>query len=315
MLALLFAFLADILIGDPVYPYHPVRLMGKAIEWTESFLRRTIQNEKLAGTLLALSFPLTVWVLVGGIIFVLMKIHFVLGWLANCLGIYSSISIHDLRQEGMRIYRDLKEGDLLKARSNVARIVGRDTTNLSEDEVIRATIESIAENSVDGIIAPMFFAALGGAPLALAYKAVNTLDSMIGYKNEQYLRFGAFAAEQDNIVNWIPARLGYFLIGLASFFVTPRGKEAFEVGLSYAMNQSYSNSPIPEATFAGALGVRLGGQNLYQGKIVQTPYLGLSIKPFHRETVLECLRLMIATAWMTLFLCLMIHYGIAFVRR
>jgi len=307
MFALLLAFIADLFIGDPVYPYHPARLMGRGIEWGESFLRKTLRDERLGGTLLALCFPAFVFCLVWSFIFILTKIHFVLGWVAACFGIYSSISVHDLRKEAVRIYKDLKENNLEAARQDVARIVGRETAHLNEGEIARACIESVAENSVDGIVAPLFYAALGGAPLALAYKAVNTLDSMIGHNNERYRIFGFFAAKQDDLINWLPARLSYGLIGLASVFVTPpRAKEAFQVGWPYAMTPSYGNSPIPEATFAGALGVRLGGENLYHGKIMQTPLLGTPLEPLRAETIPKALGLMMAMAWTTLFFCLMI---------
>ncbi len=306
MLALLLAFVVDLFIGDPVYPYHPARLMGCGIEWGESFLRKTIQNERLAGTLLALCFPVLVFFLVWSFILILTKIHFVLGWIANCFGIYSSISVHDLRKEAVRIYKDLKENNLEAARQDVARIVGRETSHLNEGEIARACIESVAENSVDGIVAPLFYATLGGAPLALAYKAVNTLDSMIGHNNERYRYFGFFAAKQDDFINWLPARLSFGLISLASIFVTPRTSEAFKTGWPYAMTPSYGNSPIPEATFAGALGIRLGGENLYHGKIMQTPFLGMPLEPLESETIPKALDLMMALAWTTLFFCLMI---------
>jgi len=207
-IAIIFAFLTDLAFGDPVWRFHPVRLMGLGIEKAEGFLRRTIRNEKIGGAMLALALPVIVFGLTWGLIFLLGQVHYLLAWFASMVGIYFSLSIHDLGKEGARIYGDLVGHNLKQAQKSLARIVGRDTQNLNAQETIRACVETIAESTVDGIIAPLFYAALGGAPLALAYKAVNTLDSMIGYKNQRYIDFGFVAAKQDDLFNWIPARMG-----------------------------------------------------------------------------------------------------------
>ena len=195
---LLVAFLADLCVGDPVYWYHPARIMGKIIEQGEKFLRRYIYAEKLAGALLAVSFPILVFCFMWGLLFWVGKINFILAQIINILGIYTSISIHDLKKEAKQIFLDLGNKNLDKARSDLARIVGRDTAHLDEQEIVRATVETVAESTVDGIVAPLFYAALGGAPLALAYKAINTLDSMIGHMNERYRDFGFVAAELES---------------------------------------------------------------------------------------------------------------------
>lgn len=306
MLILTAAFLADLWIGDPPYPWHPVRLMGKAIEWGEFLLRRLVSNPYWAGALLALGIPALVFLGVQGILLILGAIHPVLGGLAALFGVYSSISVRDLYQEAQKIYGHLKAGDLEAARRNLARIVGRETAHLDEAEITRACVESVAENSVDGIVAPLFFAAIGGAPLALAYKAVNTLDSMIGHKTERYREFGFWAARQDHWVNWIPARLAYLLIWLACFFTGLRDEAAFRTGKPYALMPAIGNSPIPEAAFAGALSVRLGGENLYHGKTVRAPFVGEPVRPLQKEVIDDSLRLLMAESWLTLGMSLIL---------
>ena len=296
------AFLLDLGVGDPVYVWHPARLIGKMIEKAEPFLRNRIYSPKQAGAVLAFALPALVWMLTAAMILSLSFIHPMLGWLFNFFGIYSALSIKDLHQEGMRIYFDLKKFDLETARKSLSRIVGRETQNLDEREVIRAGVETVAESTVDGIIAPLFFAALGGAPLALAYKAVNTLDSMIGHTNERYREFGFFAAKQDELWNWIPARLSYYLIGLASLFTGGQTRKAFAWGWKDGMNhtQGNGNSVIPEAAFAGSLGLKLGGPSIYEGCVKEKPFLGNSEKEFDQEDLIKSLKLMMMVSWLSL---------------
>lgn len=307
MLTLTLAFLADLAIGDPVYAYHPVRLMGHAIQRGEDYFRRLIPNAKLAGASLALLLPIFVFLFTWSVLLILGKIHFFLGWLVNCFWIYSSISVHDLHQEGMQVYKDLKDNDLWKARNHLSRIVGRETENLSDQEIVRASVETIAESTMDGIVAPLFYAALGGAPLALAYKAVNTLDSMIGYRSGRYRDFGYIAAKQDELANWVPARLSYGVIVLASLFATWRFKSAWLTGWRDGIVRSFGNSAIPEATFAGALALQLGGENTYEGRMVEKPFLGLPIRPLEPQIIVESLRLMYVSAWISFLVSLLLH--------
>lgn len=306
MLALITAFLLDLRIGDPVYRFHPVRIMGTVIRRGEEILRRRIQNEKLAGAMLAFFMPPAVGISTWCLIEALAKIHPLSAWTASVFGIYSSISIQDLRKEAAQIYADLGKGDLTKARTDLSRIVGRDTKDLDQKEIIRATVETVAESTLDGVIAPLFYAALGGAPLALAYKAVNTLDSMIGHTNERYLRFGFTAAKQDELWNWLPARLSLCATSLAAFFVTQRSSEAFFTGWHHGVTASQTNGAIPEAAFAGALGLRLGGPSTYDhGKVIEKPFMGFAVKGFDREDILKSVRLMTAAAWVMLIFSLM----------
>lgn len=306
---LVLAFLADLCFGDPQYAFHPVRLMGKMIEQGEALLRRYISYEKLAGALLAIIFPVSVFLFVWLLLLWAERINDFLAQAINILGIYTAISIHDLKKEAEKIFKDLSEKNLEKARKDLAGIVGRDTNHLDEKEIVRATVETVAESTVDGVIAPLFYAAIGGAPLALAYKAVNTLDSMIGHRNERYRDFGFIAAKQDMLVNWIPSRLSYVIITCASFF-TGRMKQAFLIGWKDGI-KSGENSSIPEATFAGALDIRLGGHNTYYGgKVVEKPFLGTFNRPLDNILILESVKLMLTASWLTLLLCLVMNYGL-----
>ncbi len=307
-MSLILAFLADLCFGDPQYWFHPVRIMGRTIENAETFLRRHISAQRLAGALLAIIFPLLVFGAVWLVLFWAGKINFILAQVINVLGIYTALSVHDLKKEGDQIFQDLENHNLDKARSDLARIVGRDTQYLDEQEIVRATVETIAESTVDGIIAPLLYAALGGAPLALAYKAVNTLDSMIGHMNDHYRDFGFVAAMQDHWINWIPARLAYIVTVIASVLIKSRPAGAWAIGWRHGM-LCKENSSVPEATFAGALGIRLGGCNMYQSRAVQKPFLGMPHRPLDRGVILESIQLMVTSSWVTLLICLVIYWG------
>ncbi|MBI3307159.1 MAG: cobalamin biosynthesis protein CobD [Candidatus Omnitrophica bacterium] len=309
MSAIILAFVLDLILGDPVYPYHPVRLMGKAIERLENFLRSTVRNLRQGGMILAFLFPLFVLVLSWWFIYWLGQIHFLLGWAASIFGIYSSLSIRDLHREALQIYKNLLKKDVESARRNLARIVGRDTQELPEAEILRGTVEAVSESVLDGIVAPLFFAALGGAPLALWYKAVNTLDSIIGHQNEKYREFGFFAAKQDTWANLIPAWISYYAIALGALFVNGRFREALFVGWNDGMSASYGPSAIPQATFAGAFGVKLGGVNYYQGVKIEKPYLGFAKKNLRLEDVTKSLKLMLAASWISLLFALLLRYA------
>jgi adenosylcobinamide-phosphate synthase len=305
MTALFVAFIIDLWIGDPVYPWHPVRLMGKAIEWGEARLRLVLKNEYFAGGILAVGLPVLVFVGMSLIFNLCRLIHPALAWTVNMLGMYVAISIHDLRKEALGVFQDLLIGDLSQARQSVARIVGRDTGHLSDEDVARATVETVAESTVDGIVAPLFYAALGGAPLVLAYKAVNTLDSMIGHRNARYERFGYIAAKIDHAVNWIPARLSWLCITIGALFCEKNAKAAFCHGWSFCIQRD-AVSDIPQAAFAGALQIQLGGENFYEGRVVGKPLLGEKIHPITPSCIQQSLNLMIVSAWLTLGGCLLL---------
>ncbi|MDM8518116.1 adenosylcobinamide-phosphate synthase CbiB, partial [Desulfobacterales bacterium HSG16] len=205
--ALLAAFILDFLIGDPRFLPHPIRWMGTAIEKAEPEFRKFVANPLFAGLLFAISLITATWFAAWFCLFIAFKIHPSLKYVMEIVMIYYAISASSLETEAKKVYNLLKKEDTEKARQNLAMIVGRDVEGLSKEEISRATIETVAENLVDGFISPMFFAVLGGAPLAMAYKMVNTLDSMVGYKNKDYIDFGKAAARIDDAANYIPARI------------------------------------------------------------------------------------------------------------
>ncbi|MBE0478762.1 cobalamin biosynthesis protein CobD, partial [Candidatus Aerophobetes bacterium] len=272
-------FFLDIFMGDPQWFPHPVRVMGRLIKILEKILYKPYFNLKVSGAVLAI---LVVGVSWTGTFFVLYFVGRTGGsWLEFILGtlfIFTSLCVNDLAKQAKAVYSALDEANLPLARKKVGRIVGRDTDNLSEAEIIRATVETVAENSVDGILSPLFYAFLGGAPLALAYKAVNTLDSVLGYKNDKYFYFGWFCARLDDFANFIPARLSALIIPVAAFLIRKKAKDSFRTILRDGRKSPSPNAGIPEAGFAGALGIKLGGTNFYQGKREDRPLIGDSLR-------------------------------------
>lgn len=313
MTSLVCAFLLDLCIGDPFYAWHPIRLMGRAVEKGENFFRKLISNERWAGGVLAAGLPVLTFLLAWILIALAGRIHPALALVLQVFGIYTALSIHDLRREALRIYEDLKSGDLSKARQDLGRIVGRDTETLEASGIVRGTVEAVAESTVDGIMAPLFYAAIGGAPLALAYKAVNTLDSMIGHLNARYRDFGFVAAKQDELWNWIPARLSWPVTAFASFCLRHKTRAALAAGWQDGVARGRGNSNIPEAAFAGALGLRLGGPSTYQGRKVEKPFLGTPQKDFEAGDILKSVKLMMAASWITLGVSLLIKGVVGYV--
>jgi len=293
------AYLLDLIIGDPYWLPHPVRMIGKFIEYLERTLRKNNQNQQtekikgiiLAGITVGLSYYIIYFLIhTAGVISPGLKFAF------SSFFIFTALSTKNLGEGAFSVYRALKENNLVLARERVSRIVGRDTKDLGEEEIVRATIESIAEGTVDGIISPLFYAVLGGAPLAMAYKAVNTLDSMVGYKNEKYLYFGWFSAKLDDLVNYLPARISVLLIPVASILVRQRSLMALRVIFRDGKKSPSPNAGIPEAGFAGALGIQLGGANFYQGLKEYRPILGEKLKEIEQKDILKAIRLSYAVS-------------------
>jgi adenosylcobinamide-phosphate synthase len=296
---LLVAFLADLAFGDPPGMPHPVRLFGFFISRGERFIRRFAQsNRALFWGGAALVLTLTCAVSVGSWLLLRFLRHaspatavIVALYLA-----YSTLSVRGLADAGTRVVNYLRKEDLAGARSSLAMIVGRDTETLDELEILRAVIETVAENCCDGVVAPLLYMSIGGVPAALAYKAVNTLDSMIGYKNDRYFFFGKFAARVDDVANFLPARLTALLVAVAAFCLRLRVRDAIRVTWRDARLQPSPNSGYPEAAFAGALGVRLGGLNFYSGKPSPKAYLGEMQRPLTLDLFPEVRRLFYATS-------------------
>ena len=291
------AFALDALVGDPPFLPHPIRWMGHAIERSEPFWRRTVASERLSGLLFATSLILGCWLLALLVTGLAWKVHSLLGFVVETVLLFYCLSAKSLRQAALEIDRLLAAGEVDRARAQVRMIVGRDVDRYEADDIARATVETVAENVVDGVLSPLFFAALGGAPLALAYKMVNTLDSMVGYKNPRYLLFGRAAARIDDVANFLPARLAVPLIALAARRVEGASPAlALQTARREGKNHSSPNAGYPEAAFAGALGVRLNGPNVYHGVLVDKPYLGAAFGPVTRAHIARACRLMTLTA-------------------
>ena len=267
----------DGILGDPRWMPHPVRLMGACITWCEQMIRNLFASgtsRRVMGTILAFFVPgmtfLAVWVLLD----VAFLVH---PWLGNFTWIllgYTTLAAKDLANHAWEVYRHLHDGALEEARHAVSFIVGRDTARLVETEIVRATVESVAENTSDGVIAPLFYLVLGGPPLALAYKAINTLDSMIGYKEAPYRDIGWASAKLDDLANVVPSRLSAGLLVLSSHFRHATVADAWSIYRRDHAKHASPNSGHPEAAMAGALGILLGGSSVYNGVQVDRPQLG-----------------------------------------
>jgi adenosylcobinamide-phosphate synthase len=272
------AVILDLLVGDPRWFPHPVVYMGKLITVLEKALRRLVRDERLGGVLLLV---ITVGITCGVAVMLLKGAYAVSPYVGLCVAVlisWSCIAARALHRESGLVADALIRRDLAAARKYLSYIVGRDTAGLDEAEIWRATVETVAENTSDGVIAPLFCLCLGGPVLALAYKAVNTLDSMVGYRNDYYLRFGWASARFDDLANFIPARLTGLLMVAAAPLVGLSGRFAWRIMRRDGRNHSSPNSGIPEAAAAGALGVRLGGTNVYAGIPVAKPTIGDPLK-------------------------------------
>ncbi|QLE61627.1 adenosylcobinamide-phosphate synthase CbiB [Furfurilactobacillus rossiae] len=273
---ILIAYVLDLLIGDPPTWPHPVKIMGHLIAFLESRFNRPKFDHlkrRWLGVLL--------WVIVVGstalVSGLIMWATSFVPWLQFIIGTYltyTCLSVKGLAHEGRKIAKSLRQQQLVKARGQVAMIVGRDTDQLDKAGVIKATVETIAENTSDGVVAPLLFLFIGGPVLGLTYKAVNTLDSMVGYKNEKYADIGWFSAKLDDIFNWAPARLTWLLLIIATGLLRFHLREAMGIGERDRENHLSPNSGFSEAVVAGALNIRLGGPHLYFGQVVQKPYIG-----------------------------------------
>ena len=281
------AYIVDVFFGDPDFLTHPVVLMGRLINWGESCLRHDNQSptrKMVAGIVLVLGMLIITYSAGYGLVLIAAYVHEVFGLLLSIWLISTTIAAKGLWSEAGRIEELLKLDNLVGARKAVGRIVGRDVTTLDDAGVIRATVESVAENTVDAVIAPIFFAILGGAPLALTYRMINTLDSMIGYRNQRYIDFGWAAARLDDIVNYVPARLTGLLLIVSSAIWRMDAKNSWRILRRDGRKHVSPNSGLPEAAVAGALQIQLGGESRYQGLVSRRPHLGdprLDLVPGH----------------------------------
>ena len=269
------AFILDLIIGDPHRLPHPVRWMGSAIIAFEAPFRKISANLVLSGTLYAAFLIFSTWLLTFAAIETLGRMNPFIGSGLETVLIFFCLSARSLEQAAMDIHDSLGLNKIDRARREVDLIVGRDVDQYDAGGIARATVETVAENLVDGFIAPLFFAAIGGAPLAMAYKMSNTLDSMVGYKNITYIQFGRASAVIDDIFNYIPARISILVIALASQILAGTGARSLKTAVREGAHHSSPNAGYAEAAFAGALAVKLNGPNYYHGKLVDKPYIGV----------------------------------------
>ncbi len=271
-------FALDLLLADPEWMPHPVVYMGRAISALEGFLRprlpQTPQGELLGGAILAAVLPAGTYAAASGARALANKLHPRLGLALETVWCWQALALKGLAQESAAVQAELEKGDLPAARKAVGRIVGRDTQELTAEGVAKAAVETVAENFSDGVAAPLFYMVLGGAPLALAYKAVNTMDSMVGYKNDRYLYFGRAAAKLDDLANLAPSRLAALCWVFAAYLTGQDGKNAWKIWRRDRHNHASPNSAQTEAACAGALRVQLAGPASYFGRVVDKPTIG-----------------------------------------
>jgi adenosylcobinamide-phosphate synthase len=284
------AYLLDLICGDPRWFPHPIKLIGYTVTKLEIIFYPG-RYKRLAGVLLVSVVVAATFFISWLLIDIARTINSYAGLLLAAVFIYTTLSVKDLKDESMAVYHALNKRDIQSARNNLAMIVGRDTHTLDENEIIRATVETVAENIVDGIISPLFYAFIGGAPLALGYKAINTMDSMIGYKNERYKEFGWAAARLDDAANFIPARLAGLLLPVAVLVAGKSPVKSFRIMLRDGQKNPSPNSGISEAAVAGALGVRLGGVNFYNSIPVAKPSIGDELYPLDKEHIKDSIRI------------------------
>ena len=298
LLSLYIGYIIDLIIGDPYSFPHPVKYIGKLIKVVENFVRKTAKTDKglkIGGFFL--------WFVTVGTTFAvtylvmrLARFNTVVYVIINSIVIYTTLATKCLKDEAKKIYEVLKTGDLQKSRTQLSYIVGRDTANLDEKEIIRATVETVAENTVDGLIAPLFYAFIGGAPLAMAYKAINTLDSSVGYKNEKYLHIGFASAKIDDIANYIPSRIAVILFTIGNFFLRNDYKNCFKIAIRDRKNHKSPNCAFSEGAVAGALGIQLGGTNVYFGEVVYKPTIGDKTREIEVEDIARTNKILYATS-------------------
>ena len=293
-------FLLDLLLGDPALltPFHPVVWMGHAIHFLERRLRKrfpaTPEGERQAGRILAFTLPVAVLALSFLLLTAAASLWPPLGILLQIIWCWQALAVKNLRDESAKVFRALTRGTLEEARQAVSRIVGRDTASLAAEGVTRAAVETVAENFSDGVIAPLFYMLLGGAPLALAYKSINTMDSMVGYKNDRYLWFGRAAAHLDDAANFIPARLAAWLLMAAAALTGCDAKGAFRIWRRDRRKHASPNAAQCEAVMAGALGVQLAGPASYFGRRVEKPWIGDALRPVQPEDIILAGRMLYA---------------------
>ena len=309
--AVLGGFVLDAIFGDPAWLPHPVVFMGRCISALEKRLRaalpQTPRGELAGGAVVAAVLPLGTLTVIGLACWGAARLHPTLGLALQMFWCAQALAARDLVRESMNVYKELQKGDLPAARRAVACIVGRDTQNLTAEGVTKAAVETVAENASDGVIAPLLYMLIGGAPLALTYKAINTMDSMLGYKNEKYLYFGRCAAKLDDIANWLPSRLAALLWIAAAALTGNSARGAWRIWRRDRRNHASPNSAQTESACAGALGVQLAGPAYYFGEYYDKPTIGDPLRPVEPQDIVRANRMMYAESALALVLGLAVR--------
>ena len=299
----------DAIFGDPVWLYHPVRIIGNWIsileKWLRGFCKNDEKKERIAGCVLWFGVVIASVGIPWGLLYLVGKVSFWLQFALETFWCYQLLAGKCLKDESRKVYVRLVNHNLEGARHAVSMIVGRDTGNLSEAGVTKAAVETVAENTSDGVIAPLIFMLIGGAPLGFFYKAVNTMDSMVGYKNEKYLHFGRFAAKMDDVWNYIPSRISALLMIASAWIFRMDYKRAWAVWKRDRRKHASPNSAQTEAVCAGALQVQLAGDAYYFGKLYEKPTIGDAIREIETEDIRYANRLMYATAILGVIICVL----------
>lgn len=301
----------DLIFGDPIKLPHPVKGIGRVIKLLEKIVRKSFLNLKIGGFFLVGIVVLGTYVGTSLIIWLSELVH--LKFVISGIIIWTTLSIRSLHKEAISVYQALIADNINLARTQLAKIVGRDTHNLNKLEISRGAVETVAENTVDGIISPLFYAFLGGPALAIAFKAISTLDSMLGYKTTIYKEIGWFSARLDDIANFIPARISAYLIPIASWLCGKNGVSSLKIIIRDGHKNPSPNSGIPEAGFAGALNIQLGGLNYYQGEMYLKPFLGDANEIIEPKHILESIKLMSITSFLMLIIGFLVLLGIKFI--
>ncbi len=309
----LVALALDLALGDPRWLPHPVRGLGWTIAHTERALRaRYPRHERAAGVLLAIGVVGGTYGVAWAAIDLAGWLHPMAAWGVESAAIYAAFAPRDLWQHAGRVSKALAHGDLAEAKRRVAMMVGRDVEPLDEKGVTRATVESVAENTVDGVTAPLCFALLGGGPLAMAYRAINTLDSIVGYKTEPYTRIGWASARLDDTANFLPARLTALLMPLAGGLLGGSIRDGYAVIARDGRKHDSPNSGLPEAAMAGVLGIELGGPHWYQGTYYPSPSIGIARRPIERRDITRACGIMAVTTVLVLVVGAGVRWGSGF---
>mgnify|MGYP000048477504 FL=1 len=314
MIAFVCGFVLDLVFGDPHALPHPIRLIGTLIAGLEKkLLKLQMRDEKkelYKGILLVVLVLFSTGAVAALVLVGAYWLHLAVGIVVESVMTYQILATKCLKDESMKVYQSLNEQGLEAGRAAVSMIVGRDTNVLDETGVVKAAVETVAENTSDGVIAPMLYTALGGPILGFVYKAVNTMDSMVGYKNDKYLYFGRAAAKLDDVVNFIPARISAYLMITAAYIGGKAfdGKRAYHIYKRDRRNHASPNSAQTESVCAGAFGIQLAGDASYFGKVVKKPYIGDAHRAVEREDIVRVNRLMYVTAVISEVLCLVIMF-------